>query len=226
MKILIDYGILVPFVLSLFFWTRALWKENKGDIIFSVFVLLASILLYLRGPALSPVFGLPWMFLLLFAVSACIVGLTRRVQRQSKRVPAIAVVICVVLSVLCFVSEKQWVTPSNSILVLEPYRYAGTWVFDDPRVGLKGEPFVSGIPELIDKIVADIPNAEKGFRLLFSAQPFPGYKTKVVWKRREVGGSWYYSEEYDMEGWLCPALFKYFKRAPREIYIKAEPIQN
>ena len=27
-----------------------------------------------------------------------------------------------------------------------------------------------------------------------------------------------------MEGWLCPALFKYFDKAPREIFVKAEPI--
>jgi hypothetical protein len=26
-----------------------------------------------------------------------------------------------------------------------------------------------------------------------------------------------------MEGWLCPALFKYFESAPKEIFLKAEP---
>mgnify|MGYP001584042897 CR=1 FL=1 len=31
-----------------------------------------------------------------------------------------------------------------------------------------------------------------------------------------------YAEQYKSEGWLCPSLFKYFKRAPREIYVKAE----
>jgi hypothetical protein len=25
-----------------------------------------------------------------------------------------------------------------------------------------------------------------------------------------------------MEGWLCPALFRYFDEAPEEIYVKAE----
>ena len=29
--------------------------------------------------------------------------------------------------------------------------------------------------------------------------------------------------EFNQEGWLCPALFKYFKSAPREIYVKVEP---
>jgi hypothetical protein len=111
---------------------------------------------------------------------------------------------------------------ANTIFLVCPYRYHGTWVFDDPRVGLVREPFVAGIPEMIDKLVKDMPDAEKGFRLLFSATPFPGHTIKVVWRRAEAGGSWYYCEEYDSEGWLCPALFKYFNEAPKEIYIRAE----
>jgi hypothetical protein len=27
----------------------------------------------------------------------------------------------------------------------------------------------------------------------------------------------------EIEGWLCPALFKYFESAPRELYGRAEP---
>jgi len=111
---------------------------------------------------------------------------------------------------------------SNSLLIIVPYRHAGTWVFDDDSRGLDKEPFVAGIPQLIDKLVADIPNAEKGFRLTFSAQQFPGYDDKLVWKRKDASGNWYYSEKFQAEGWLCPALFKYFTTAPREIYIKAE----
>ncbi len=34
----------------------------------------------------------------------------------------------------------------NSILIIQPYRYAGTWVFDDPNAQLVQEPFVEGIP--------------------------------------------------------------------------------
>lgn len=32
--------------------------------------------------------------------------------------------------------------PANALMVIAPYRYAGTWVFDDSAVGLKREPFV------------------------------------------------------------------------------------
>jgi hypothetical protein len=115
--------------------------------------------------------------------------------------------------------EPRSATP---LLVIHPYRSQGTWVFDDLGVGLVREPFVAGIPQMIDKLVQDIPGAEKGFRLLFSATPFPGYMTRLVWQREEAGGNWYFSEDYGSEGWLCPALFKYFKTAPREIYVRAE----
>lgn len=111
----------------------------------------------------------------------------------------------------------------NAISVLFPYKYEGMWVFDDERAGLSREPFVLGIDEMINRVVANIPNAEKGFRLLFSPTPFPGYAVKLEWRREEYGGNWYYCSQLGIEGWLCPALFKYFDKAPAELFGKAEP---
>jgi hypothetical protein len=115
---------------------------------------------------------------------------------------------------------------ANSILVIAPYRSEGTWVFDDKARGLLKEPFVAGIPEMIDNLVTNIPNARKGFRLLFSAEPFPGAQTRLAWRRKDTKGNWYYSEQYKQEGWLCPSLFKYFPTAPKSIYVKAEPLKQ
>jgi hypothetical protein len=108
--------------------------------------------------------------------------------------------------------------------VIEPYRHAGTWVFDDEQVGLRREPFIAGVPEIIDRMVADIPDAERGFRLLFSAQDFPGATHRFLLRRPDRGGNWYYSPDYDMEGWLCPSLLKYFRQAPRVLYVKVEAL--
>lgn len=110
----------------------------------------------------------------------------------------------------------------NSIGVIAPYKYEGMWVFDDPRVALVREPFVAGIDTMMDRLVENIPHAEKGFRLLFSAAPFPGYAVELHWRREEYGGNWYYCPQFAMEGWLCPALFKYFDSAPRKLYVRAE----
>ena len=110
----------------------------------------------------------------------------------------------------------------NSLFVIAPCKWEGMWVFDDPRVGLHREPFVSGADVMMDKLVANLPGAEQGFRLVFSATPFPGCTAELEWRREECGGNWYYSPQFDLEGWLCPALFKYFPAAPAEIFVKAE----
>ena len=114
--------------------------------------------------------------------------------------------------------------PANALLVLKPYRHAGSWVFDDMRLGLVKEPFIAGIPEMIDKMVEDVPNADQGFRLIFSANPFPNSEAKLVWTKEQNGGNWYYCEQYDIEGWLCPAMYKYYGEAPKELYAKAEAL--
>ena len=111
---------------------------------------------------------------------------------------------------------------SNSLLVIAPYYYNGTWVFDDPAVGLRREPFVAGVPEMIDLLVKNIPDAKQGFRLTFSANPFPGHQKKLTWLRGDSGGNYYKLDEPPMEGWLCPGLFKYFRAAPPTLYVKAE----
>src|SRR2546421_12589041 len=98
----------------------------------------------------------------------------------------------------------------NAINLIVPYRYEGMWVFDDPRVGLDKEPFVSGADKMIDVLVGDIPDAQKGFRMLFSSLPFPGYTWKLEWRRQEYGGNWYFSRDFKMEGWFGPGLFKSF----------------
>src|SRR4051812_1355955 len=106
----------------------------------------------------------------------------------------------------------------NVLRVIHPYKYEGMWVFDDVRADLIREPFVSGADTIVDRMVADIPNAGKGFSLIFSSEPFPGYQARFDWRRQEHGGNWYFNPDLDMEGWLCPALFKYFDTAPKELY--------
>ncbi len=116
--------------------------------------------------------------------------------------------------------------PANAIIVIAPYWYSGTWVFDDPSAGLKREPFVAGVPEMIDVLVKEIPDARDGFRLLISARPFPGYQKKLDWLRGDQGGNFYRLEDPPMEGWICPAMFRYYKTAPPNLYVKAETIRK
>lgn len=85
-------------------------------------------------------------------------------------------------------------------------------MFDDPAVGLVREPFVAGIHKMIDQLVASIPNAEHGFRFLFSATPFPDQTEAAVrGTRRQL----VFCLQFGIEGWLCLACFRYFDKAPR-----------
>jgi len=111
---------------------------------------------------------------------------------------------------------------ANILTVIESYWHQGTWVFDDESAGLDKEPFVKGAPQMIDDLVKDIPNAGSGFKLLFSSVPFPDYQLELTRVKEEYGGYWYRTKNKSAEGWLCPALFRYFKTAPDIIYVKAE----
>ena len=111
----------------------------------------------------------------------------------------------------------------NAINVIAPYRYLDMWVFDDPRVGLSAEPFVGGADTMIDRITADIPNAQDGFIMVFSATPFPDHQFRLEWRREERCGNIYYSPDLDAEGWLCPALLRYFETSPPEIHVQVKP---
>tara|TARA_R110000868_G_scaffold20153_9_gene85637 strand:- start:3118 stop:3483 length:366 start_codon:yes stop_codon:yes gene_type:complete len=117
----------------------------------------------------------------------------------------------------------------NEILVIFPYQHKEVWVFDDENTDLFQEPFVSGMPEMIDELVSDITNAKEGFKLFFSKAPFPNFQKKLLRTREEYGGWWYTditTNKAGKEGWLCGALFKYFAKAPEIIYVKAGASQS
>ncbi|MBN1853685.1 MAG: hypothetical protein JW829_13215 [Pirellulales bacterium] len=115
---------------------------------------------------------------------------------------------------------------TNFLRLIVPYKYESAWVFDDPDVGLIREPFVFGADRILDWLTSGIPNAEHGFLLYFAPGPFPGAQVKIDWVREECEGNWYKLEDPPMEGWLCPALLKYFDEPPKQIYVKAEPKQG
>lgn len=91
-------------------------------------------------------------------------------------------------------------------------------------MGLVAEPFVFGSDTMIDRMTESIPGAAEGFRLIFSTSRFPGAMAELQRKRKEADGNRYYPPTYVIEGWLCPALFKYFDAAPIALYAKAEAL--
>lgn len=108
----------------------------------------------------------------------------------------------------------------NSLFAIQPYKTMGLWVFDDVARGLTMEPFVGGADQLIDLATQGLNNPESGFVMVFSAGAFPGGSIELTWRRAETSGNVYYCEQLDQEGWLCPALLKYFPEPPPKLYVR------
>lgn len=106
----------------------------------------------------------------------------------------------------------------NSIMVIYPYLHKGTWVFDDEDKNLAREPFVAGIDAMLSNVVAMKGLNKDGFCVQFSSSFLPSAHMTLDWLREDGGGNWYSCPELGAEGWLCPALYKYFKEAPRKIW--------
>ncbi len=76
---------------------------------------------------------------------------------------------------------------------------------------------------MIDRVTNHIPDAKRGFNMVFSGHPFPDHQFRLEWRREEGTGNVYHSEELGAEGWLCPALLRYFSERPAEIYVQVRP---
>jgi hypothetical protein len=63
-------------------------------------------------------------------------------------------------------------------------------------------------------VVERIPDAASGVTIFFSARPFPGSQHEFQWRREESGANWYYSPDYDLEGWLCPPCSTTLRERP------------
>jgi len=101
-----------------------------------------------------------------------------------------------------------------------------TWVYDDAEVGVFGEPFVLGADAMMTTLrELQIGPGRDPFRIVFSAQQFPGAievhrleeEADGVWYRAEIGGA-------TLDGWLCGHLYDYFAEAPARIHVRAQAL--
>jgi hypothetical protein len=111
---------------------------------------------------------------------------------------------------------------SSTIFVIKPYKWKELWVFDDAAVNLIQKPFVGGTDRMIDRATVHVENADKGFLVVFSASYFPDAAIVLTWVREEDGGNVYRGSEAGIEGWLCPALLRYFATAPETLYVQVK----
>ena len=119
--------------------------------------------------------------------------------------------------------KHQYNHPMNSLFLLEPTRNRfGIWSFNDESTDLMNEPFVGETNDLIDAMVLEsgykLESAANGIALIFSANHFPGAQCELTLTETSPNGSTYRCPKFKLNPWLCPALFKYFPKAPQKLY--------
>ena len=121
------------------------------------------------------------------------------------------------------------------MFTIEPYWQHNAWVFDDERVGLLAEPLVGNINTMVDNMlieeIRDARSPERRASALSYCRENPNFTLtftdtataidnalKLDLLRSSLSGSDYFCAEYGLEGWLCPALFLYYPKAPKALY--------
>jgi len=106
-------------------------------------------------------------------------------------------------------------------MIIEVYPHCGTWAFTDTARGLVHEPFVCGIPEIIDHFIQHFGDtSRKKHVLTFSDRTFPSSQGALIKGAPYSGGAWYSYK--DMEGWLCPATLKFFNEMPETLFVSVD----
>jgi len=114
--------------------------------------------------------------------------------------------------------------PGNAMMSLNLYKTCETWMFDDDTYGIKAEPFVLGMSEIIS---AYLSKGKDRCTAIFSLNKFPLCDTLDL-TQEDSNGGWYVVSESNfptikgMKGWLCPVTRVYLKTIPQNVYYKIE----
>lgn len=112
----------------------------------------------------------------------------------------------------------------NAMMSLNLYKTGETWMFDDVGHGIKQEPFVLGMSEIISSY---LPKGKDRCTAIFSMNKFPECDTLEL-EYEEANGGWYHVSESNfpttkgMRGWLCPVTRVYLRQIPHNIYYQVK----
>ena len=128
-----------------------------------------------------------------------------------------------------FKKRKKGLKANNAVNFIHVYWKSGTWVFDDPAVGLTEEPFVAGADLIISEALnfkgqLEMAMHDGGARIIFSSTMFPDHDIHLKNNFDELGHGIYEATHtisgVVQNGWLCPATLHYFRDYPDNIYAK------
>jgi hypothetical protein len=130
-------------------------------------------------------------------------------------------------------AQKQILINDGGSQCMEPfvinvYKDSRAWVFDDREHGILQEPLVFGMELLLERFALTLPSPGNKFQLFFSDQRLPDSMGVLIREGADADGYWYYSESYDLRGWMGnKGLMRYFPEAPPIIYFygrQQEPV--
>lgn len=103
-----------------------------------------------------------------------------------------------------------------------------TWIYSDVDHDVVDEPFVAGVPDLIDALrerAGMNPNTLDAFRLAFACALFP-HAHRVEIEHEEMGGVWVRLKPDHLRGWCCPHIHDYLRPLPSHVCANAQEIRR
>jgi len=103
------------------------------------------------------------------------------------------------------------------------YKDDGYWYVDDENGFSKADnQLVAGIPEIIEQLAG---TSATRVAIEYADEPFLD-SICLSLLSGDTSGSTYRGtiNGTEMEGWLCPVFFYYFKKAPERLYVRISPI--
>lgn len=101
------------------------------------------------------------------------------------------------------------------------YNDKGFWYIDDANGFSKADnQLVAGIPEIIESFVGTATRVV----IEYADEPFPDSICLSLISGNSTGSTYRGTiNGTEMEGWLCPVFFHYFKKAPENLYVRIDP---
>ena len=115
----------------------------------------------------------------------------------------------------------------DNIQCIYPYydENMGLWVFDDAEKNLQKEALIEGIDDMLDYMVKEKGLKERKLGVAFSNTEIQNHDVLLELiepadPNGRINGNMYRWTKNQINGWLCPSLYKYFEEAPKKLYMK------
>ena len=113
------------------------------------------------------------------------------------------------------------------MITLRLQRIGNAWYTEGSALGSLPYYFNDfGQNDLIERIAAEVPNPENGFKLSVSAQAFQGHKLTLERQESDSSGYWYFCRQLKLLAWIGRELQAYYPEFPERLYLDYAPLKR